>query len=60
MLKRIIEDFKVRSQSAQSNFAARSAVIVIQDFEMSFHAFDEQAILSDWQKNSVFRRLLSK
>ena len=25
MLKRIIEDFKVRSQSAQSNFAARSA-----------------------------------
>ena len=49
MLKEIIEDFKVRSQSTQSNFAARSAVIVIQDFETSFHAFDEQAILSDWQ-----------
>ena len=49
MLKRIIEDFKVRSQSA-----ARSAVIVIQDFETSFHAFDEQAILSDWQKEPQF------
>ena len=42
MLKRIIEDFKVRLQSA-----ARSAVIVIQDFETSFHAYD-------WQKKPQF------
>ena len=43
MLKEIIEDFKVRSQSTQSNFAARSAVIVIQDFETSSHS---KALLS--------------
>ena len=34
-----MEDFKVGSQSAQS---ARFVVIMIQDFETSFHAFDEQ------------------
>ena len=56
MLKRIIEDFKVRSQTSQLDLRP---VIVIQDFETLFHAFDEQAILSDWQKNSVFKRLLS-
>ena len=39
---------KVHSQISQLDLRP---VIVIQDFETLFHAFDEQAILSDWQKN---------
>ena len=42
---------KVHSQTSQLDLRP---VIVIQDFETLFHAFDEQAILSDWQKKTQF------
>ena len=41
---------KVHSQTSQLDLRP---VIVSQDFETSFHSFDEQAILSDWQKKPL-------